>query len=158
MANNKTLLGYNTTFAYTQNGNATFVNSNLDALLAYANDYDGYGVTGGLLTIGAIDHSYLYGATTTAAVDVYLDVVRQDAQTINPVRLPQATENCMGVIISQADAFASYFYNSILLRTQAGYIRIGIMNFTASQPTNPFAPGQQPTLNAVWSFLDIPKA
>ena len=64
----------------------------------------------------------------------------------------------MGVIISQADAFASYFYNSILLKTDAGYIRIGIVNFTASQPTNPFAPGQQATLSAVWSFLDIPKA
>ena len=159
MANNKTILGFSSTFAYTQNGNATFVNSNLDALLAYANDYASNSISGGgLINYLTVDHSYLYNTTTTGSVDAFLDVVRQDAQTINPIRLPQATENCMGVIISQSDAFASYFYNSILLRTDSGFIRIGIVNFTASQPTNPFAPGQQATLSAVWSFLDIPKA
>lgn len=159
MANNKTLLGFDTVFAYTQNGNATFVNSNLDALLAYANDYEGTSLSGGgLLSRCSIDHSYLFNTTTTASVAVFPNIVRQDAQTINPIRLPQATENCLGVIISQADAFASYFYNSILLKTDSGFIRIGIVNFTASQPTNPFAPGQQATLSAVWSFLDIPKA
>ena len=160
MANNKTTLGFLTVYPYTVNGNSAFVNSNLDALLAYANDYEPIAVnsaTNYLLGL-SVDHAYLYGATTNSAVSVYLDVLRQDAQTINPVRLPQATENCMGVIISSADAFASYFYNSILLKTDSGVIRIGIVNFTASQPTNPFAPGQQPTLNAIWSFLDIPKA
>jgi len=61
----------------------------------------------------------------------------------------------VGIIVSQNDSFASYFYNSVLYTTATGYIRVGITNFTANQATNPFAPGQQASLNAVWSWLDI---
>ena len=129
--------------------------------MAYANDYDPTSLnsgTGAAITM-AIDHSYLYNTTSVSGVFTANTLVkRQDAQTITPIRLPQATENCLGVIMSSTDGFQSYFYNSILLTTDSAFIRIGIVNFTASQPTNPFAPGQQATLSAVWSFLDIPKA
>jgi len=151
-------LGFTAPFAYTQEGNAQFVNSNIDALLAYANDFAPNSVVGGEITYATVDTSYLYGAVTSASkIDVNNAILRQDVQTLVPIRLPQATENMLGVIISSADAFKSYFYNSVGFRTTSGYVRIGIVNFTASQPTNPFAPGQQATLSAVWSFLDIPK-
>jgi hypothetical protein len=159
MSNNKINLAFQGAFAYTQEGNAQFVNSNLDALLAYANDFDPTSVVAGFVSEMAVDTSYLYN-TTTVATKVVVDnaVVRQDAQVIIPVRLPQATENNIGVIVSSADAFKSYFYNSVAFSTNTGIVRVGIINFTASQPTNPFAPGQQSVLNAIWSFLDVPKA
>jgi len=158
MSNNKVYLGFTAPFAYSQEGNATFVNSNIDALLAYANDFIPNSVVSGALTYATVDTSYLYGAVTaTGKIDVNNIVLRQDVQTLVPIRLPQATENMLGVIVSASDAFKSYFYNSVGFNTNAGFVRVGIVNFTASQPTNPFAPGQQATLQAVWSFLDIPK-
>jgi len=157
MSNNKYKLAFAQAFPYTTDGNATFVNSNLDALIAFANDVDIIKAdNSGIIQEGAIDTNFAWNQTSAStAILAFSSIVRQDLKVLVPKRLPQVTENMMGIIISQNDSFSSYFYNSILYTTASGYIRVGITNFTANQATNPFAPGQQSVLNAVWSWLDL---
>lgn len=157
MSNNKYKISFATSFPYTTDGNATFVNSNLDALIAFANDVDIVKAdNSGTIQEGAIDTNFAWNQTSASTcMLVYNSIVRQDLKVLVPKRLPQVTENMMGIIVSQNDSFSSYFYNSILYNTASGYVRVGITNFTANQATNPFAPGQQSVLNAVWSWLDL---
>jgi len=82
-------------------------------------------------------------------------LTRQDIKRRLAQRLPRVTLGQGLVILSDADQFAQYFINSFVYFNGHDYVRWGIANFTADQATNPFAEGQQGTLNAVWAFFDI---
>jgi len=157
MSNNKYKLTIASAIPFTTDGNATFVNSNLDALIAFANDIDIIKAdSSGFITECGIDTNFAWNQSNCGtSLLIYNSIIRQDLKVLVPKRLPQVTENMVGIIFSQTDSFSSYFYNSVLYSTQYGYFRVGITNFTANQATNPFAPGQQSVLNAVWSWLDI---
>jgi hypothetical protein len=112
---------------------------------------------GGSSDFAELDTTYIPENLSNVAgvVSVYEALVRQDVKRRLATRLPRVTLAQGLIIASSADNFAQYFINSYVIYNGHDYIRWGLSNFTSDQATNPFAEGQQPVLNAVWSFFDV---
>jgi hypothetical protein len=155
--NNTIKLFLSATPTYSQASNQVLTASRIDECLFFSNDTDISQIDPGTLEINT-DIFYIpeglqnFGAAITASELI----VRQDVKRRIATRLPRVTLNQGLFIWSQDNNFSQYFINSVVLKTQYGFIRWGIANFTSDQATNPFADGQQSTLNALWSFFEIP--
>lgn len=141
---------------YDQGSNLTLAASKIDECLFFANDTDISQIDPTTLEINT-DLFYvpegLTGTTYCSATEL---ITRQDVKRRIATRLPRVTLGQGLFIWSQNDQFSQYFINSVVLKTQYGFIRWGYANFTSDQATNPFANGQQSVLNALWSFFEIP--
>lgn len=142
---------------FTQAENMALASSRIDECLFFANDTDISQIQPTVLEVNT-DLFYIPEGLSnfgTNALPVEL-ITRQDVKRKVAVRLPRVTLGQGLFIWSLQDQFSQYFINSVVLKTQFGFIRWGYANFTSDQSTNPFADGQQSTLNALWSFFEIP--
>lgn len=155
--NNVIKLLLNGTPTFTQGENMALAASRVDECLFFSNDTDISFIDPTTIEINT-DIFYIpeglsnFSSSVTAAELI----TRQDVKRKIAVRLPRVTLGQGLFIWSQADQFSQYFINSAVLKTPYGFIRWGYANFTSDQATNPFADGQQSTLNALWSFFEIP--
>lgn len=157
MANNKIISTYTAPFPYSIAGNQAFNASCLDELYMFANDICNIEQAAGIATQQEFDTAYIPENLSNAAgvVSFFENGIRQDVKRRVAQRLPRVTLGQGLVLLSQNDNMQSYFINSLVYNTALGYLRVGIANFTSDQATNPFAPGQQSELNAVWAFFDL---
>jgi len=155
--NNCIKLLINSTPSFTQENNLVLAASKVDECLFFANDTDISQIDPTTLECNT-DLFYVPEGLTNFAGHVTASelITRQDVKRKVAVRLPRVTLGQGLFIWSANDQFSQYFINSVVLHTQYGHIRWGYANFTSDQATNPFANGQQPVLNALWSFFEIP--
>jgi len=155
--NNKIAINFGLVPAWTELENGVFRSSNIDQLLMFQNDILPTAFAGTDVSEGVSDTMYVPEGLSsfTGKIDVSNLFIRQDVKKINAIRLPQATVGQGLLIVSAADSFQQYFINSVVWSTPNFYVRYGVCNFTANQATNPLSDGNQPTLNAIWSFFDI---
>lgn len=155
--NNKVEITFTAPPAFTQASNLAFQGSGIDELVMFANDIVVSGAGGNFITDSYYVPENLSDFAGSATVNEV--ATRQDIKRRLAPRLPRVTYGQGLVIWSSADNFSQYFLNSVLLETtNAGYIRVGVAGFTADQATNPFAPNEQGTLSALYSFFDISNA
>jgi len=143
--------------AYNQAWNMSLAASKIDEALFFANDTDISQITPTDLEVNT-DVFYIPEGLSDWSTVVTVDelITRQDVKRKVAVRLPRVTLGQGLFIWSAQDQFSQYFINSVVLKTQYGFIRWGFANFTSDQSTNPFADGNQATLSALWSFFEIP--
>jgi hypothetical protein len=155
--NNKVIVKSEGAIPKTVGGNLSWRGSGTDELYMFADDW-------GQIYDSASESRFVELSTTyipenlsdvIGVLDVYEALIRQDVKRRLATRLPRVTLAQGLIIASSADNFAQYFINSYVIFNGFDYIRWGLANFTSDQATNPFAEGQQPTLNAVWSFFDV---
>jgi len=159
--NNKVNLVFSATPSWDTATNAALRASGIDELILFGNELDMIAIGAvpneEIFTSGSVDCFYVpenlsdFGANVFAAQSV----TRQDVKRKLAVRLPQVTLGQGLFVLSAADTFQQYFMNSVLVRTNSGFLRWGIANFTANQATNPLVDGNQGTLQGLWSFFDI---
>ncbi len=157
MSNNKITTVFTAPFAYSVAGNQAFNASCLDELMMYANDMTTVAQNAGIASQAEFDIYYIpENLTSGASVTFFENGVRQDVKRKVATRLPRVTLGQGLVILSAQDNMSQYFINSVLHRTDCGFIRVGIANFTSDFATNPF--GQVDAnlnLQAVWGFFDL---
>lgn len=155
--NNKVVITATGTIPKTVGGNLAWRGSGTDELYMFAEDWDQISDSSSSSAISEIDTTYIPENLSDVAsvLDVYEALTRQDVKRRLATRLPRVTLAQGLIIASSADNFQQYFINSYVIFNGYDYIRWGLANFTSDQATNPFAEGQQPTLNAVWSFFDV---
>lgn len=146
---------------FSQENNLVLAASKVDECLFFANDTDISQIDPSTLEVNT-DLFYIpeglkdFGPVGAEVVKASEIITRQDVKRKVAVRLPRVTLGQGLFIWSANDQFSQYFINSVVLKTQYGFIRWGFANFTSDQATNPFANGQQSVLNALWSFFEIP--
>lgn len=157
MANNLVITTFSAPFGYDVAGNQSFNASALDELFMFSNEISNLQQPGAGGSALQFDTSYIPEnlSDVPGIVTFNENGIRQDVKRRVAMRLPRVTLGQGLVILSAADNMQQYFINSIMYGTASGYLRVGIANFTADQATNPFAQGQQGTLQAVWGFFDL---
>lgn len=155
--NNCVKLLIESTPVFSQENNLVLASSKVDECIFFANDTDISQIDPATLEVN-VDLFYVPEGLSNFSthVDAKEIITRQDVKRKVAVRLPRVTLGQGLFIWSANDQFSQYFINSVVLKTQYGYIRWGYANFTSDQATNPFANGQQSVLNALWSFFEIP--
>jgi len=155
--NNKIVISNIGAIPKTVGGNLSWRGSGTDELYMFAEDWDHVTNSASSSAVVELDTTYIPENLSSIAgiLDVYEALVRQDVKRRLATRLPRVTLAQGLIIASNADNFAQYFINSYVIYNGSDYIRWGLANFTSDQATNPFAEGQQPVLNAVWSFFDV---
>ena len=158
---NKVSVSFNTPFSFDEAGQSEFNACALDELLMFCEDAETIDVNPADKTsISLLQVSTRFVpenlADVSGVVEFYQNPIqRQDVKRRVADRLPRVTFGQGLVIMSAGDQFKKYFVNSIVYKTESGYLRVGIANFTADQATNPFATGQNSSLQAVWGFFDL---
>jgi hypothetical protein len=154
--NNKVIVTALGPIPKTVGGNLAWRGSGTDELYMFAEDWDHIrdAVVSDFVQINT---TYIPEnlSNVGGVLTVYEALVRQDVKRRLATRLPRVTLAQGLIIASSADNFAQYFINSYVIYNGSDYVRWGLANFTSDQATNPFAEGQQPVLNAVWSFFDV---
>lgn len=155
--NNKIVINAQGPIPKTVGGNLSWRGSGTDELYMFCEDWDQIFDSTAGSGFAELDTTYIPENLSDVAgvIDVYEALVRQDVKRRLATRLPRVTLAQGLIIASSADNFAQYFINSYVIFNGHDYIRWGLANFTSDQATNPFAEGQQPVLNAVWSFFDV---
>jgi len=155
--NNKIVLLADGAIPKTVGGNLAWRGSGTDELYMFADDWAQVRDSVSNSNYAQLDTTYIPEnlSDVVGVVTVYEALIRQDVKRRLATRLPRVTLAQGLIIASSADNFAQYFINSYVIFNGYDYIRWGLANFTSDQATNPFAEGQQPTLNAVWSFFDV---
>jgi hypothetical protein len=155
--NNKIVLQSTGAIPKTVGGNLAWRGSGTDELYMFAEDWTHIANNVSGSNYVELDTTYIPENLSDVAgvVDVYEALIRQDVKRRLATRLPRVTLAQGLIIASSADNFQQYFINSYVIFNGSDYIRWGLANFTSDQATNPFAEGQQPVLNAVWSFFDV---
>lgn len=155
--NNKIVVRADGAIPKTVGGNLAWRGSGTDELYMFSEDWKQVNDGAFTSTFAELDTTYVPENLSDVAsvVTVYEALIRQDVKRRLATRLPRVTLAQGLIIASDADNFAQYFINSYVIYNGYDYIRWGLANFTSDQATNPFAEGQQPTLNAVWSFFDV---
>jgi hypothetical protein len=155
--NNKIVIYSTGSIPKTVGGNLAWRGSGTDELYMFAEDWNQIFDSSTSSAISELDTTYIPENLSDVAgvVDVFEALIRQDVKRRLATRLPRVTLAQGLIIASSADNFAQYFINSYVIYNGYDYIRWGLANFTSDQATNPFAEGQQPVLNAVWSFFDV---
>jgi len=155
--NNKVVVAATGAIPKTVGGNLAWRGSGTDELYMFAEDWQQIKDSANQSDYAELNTSYIPENLSDVAgvVVVYESLIRQDVKRRLATRLPRVTLAQGLIIASSADNFAQYFINSYVIYNGFDYIRWGLANFTSDQATNPFAEGQQPTLNAVWSFFDV---
>jgi hypothetical protein len=155
--NNKIVVATLGAVPKTVGGNLAWRGSGTDELYMFAEEWTHIQDSASNSVYAELDTTYIPENLSDVAgvVDVYEALVRQDVKRRLATRLPRVTLAQGLIIASSADNFQQYFINSYVIFNGFDYIRWGLANFTSDQATNPFAEGQQPTLNAVWSFFDV---
>jgi len=155
--NNKVVIQSSGAIPKTVGGNLAWRGSGTDELYMFAEDWDQINDGSTNSALVEIDTTYIPENLSDigGVLTVYEALTRQDVKRRLATRLPRVTLAQGLIIASSADNFAQYFINSYVIFNGSDYIRWGLANFTSDQATNPFAEGQQPTLNAVWSFFDV---
>jgi hypothetical protein len=155
--NNKIVIEATGAIPKTVGGNLAWRGSGTDELYMFAEDWTHIGDSITQSRFVEINTTYIPENLSDVAgvLDVFEALVRQDVKRRLATRLPRVTLAQGLIIASSADNFAQYFINSYVIFNGSDYIRWGLANFTSDQATNPFAEGQQPVLNAVWSFFDV---
>jgi len=141
---------------YDQGANLVLAASKIDECLFFSNDTDISQISPTELEVNTDLFYVPEGLTSTSYASATELITRQDVKRRVATRLPRVTLGQGLFIWSANDQFSQYFINSVVLKTQFGFIRWGYANFTSDQATNPFAQGQQSVLNALWSFFEIP--
>lgn len=158
---NKVSIKFTSAFSYDESGQSAFNACALDELLMFCEDAETIDVNNAdpsSIDILQVSTRFVPENLTNESgiVDFYQNTIqRQDVKRRVADRLPRVTFGQGLVICSAGDQFKKYFVNSIVYKTTTGYIRVGFANFTADQATNPFAPGQNSSLSAVWGFFDL---
>jgi hypothetical protein len=155
--NNKIVIKADGAIPKTVGGNLAWRGSGTDELYMFSEDWTQVRDSALDSAIAQIDTTYIPEnlSDVLGVLDVYEALIRQDVKRRLATRLPRVTLAQGLIIASSADNFAQYFINSYVIFNGYDYIRWGLANFTSDQATNPFAEGQQPVLNAVWSFFDV---
>jgi hypothetical protein len=155
--NNKVVIEALGAVPKTVGGNLALRGSGVDELTMFCEDYCQISDSVADSAFVVVDTTYIPENLSDIAgvVEVFEAVTRQDVKRRLAQRLPRVTLGQGLIIYSNADNFQQYFINSYVIYNGFDYVRWGIANFTADQATNPFAEGQQSTLNACWSFFDI---
>jgi hypothetical protein len=155
--NNKIVVRTDGAIPKTVGGNLAWRGSGTDELYMFSEEWTHINNSASSSGYVELDTTYIPENLSDLAgvLDVYEALVRQDVKRRLATRLPRVTLAQGLIIASTADNFAQYFINSYVIFNGYDYIRWGLANFTSDQATNPFAEGQQPTLNAVWSFFDV---
>jgi len=155
--NNKIVIHSTGAIPKTVGGNLAWRGSGTDELYMFAEDWNHIKDSAVNSSFAELDTTYIPENLSDVAgvLDVYEALIRQDVKRRLATRLPRVTLAQGLIIASDADNFAQYFINSYVIFNGSDYIRWGLANFTSDQATNPFAEGQQPVLNAVWSFFDV---
>lgn len=155
--NNKIVISTAGAIPKTVGGNLAWRGSGTDELYMFAEDWNHIFDGTSSSNFMELDTTYIPENLSNigGVLTVYEALIRQDVKRRLATRLPRVTLAQGLIIASTADNFAQYFINSYVIFNGADYIRWGLANFTSDQATNPFAEGQQPTLNAVWSFFDV---
>jgi len=155
--NNKIIVNAQGPIPKTVGGNLSWRGSGTDELYMFGEDWLQVNDSITNSSYCLIDTTYIPENLSAVGglIDVYESLVRQDVKRRLATRLPRVTLAQGLIIASSADNFAQYFINSYVIFNGHDYIRWGLANFTSDQATNPFAEGQQPVLNAVWSFFDV---
>lgn len=155
--NNKVIVATTGAIPKTVGGNLAWRGSGTDELYMFAEEWNH--ISNGVTDSNFVEIDTTYIPENLSGVggvlSVYEALIRQDVKRRLATRLPRVTLAQGLIIASTADNFAQYFINSYVIFNGADYIRWGLANFTSDQATNPFAEGQQSTLNAVWSFFDV---
>lgn len=154
--NNKIVVATLGAIPKTVGGNLAWRGSGTDELYMFAEDWNHIQDSANNSVYAELNTTYIpENLSDFGSADVYEALVRQDVKRRLATRLPRVTLAQGLIIASSADNFAQYFINSYVIFNGFDYIRWGLANFTSDQATNPFAEGQQPVLNAVWSFFDV---
>jgi len=155
--NNKIVVSTLNAIPKTVGGNLAWRGSGTDELYMFSEDWTHIQDSASSSVFVELDTTYIPENLSDIAgvLDVYEALIRQDVKRRLATRLPRVTLAQGLIIASSADNFAQYFINSYVIFNGHDYIRWGLANFTSDQATNPFAEGQQPVLNAVWSFFDV---
>jgi hypothetical protein len=158
---NKVTVKFEAPFGYDEAGQSAFNACALDELLMFCEDAETIDVNAGeQSSISLLQVSTRFVPENLndepGIVSFFQNTIqRQDVKRRVADRLPRVTFGQGLVILSAGDQFKKYFVNSIVYKTDSGYLRVGIANFTADQATNPFASGQNAPLQAVWGFFDL---
>jgi len=155
--NNKIVVLADGEIPKTVGGNLAWRGSGTDELYMFAENWTHIRDSATSSAYAELDTTYVPEnlSDVVGVVSVYEALIRQDVKRRLATRLPRVTLAQGLIIASSNDNFAQYFINSYVIFNGYDYIRWGLANFTSDQATNPFAEGQQPTLNAVWSFFDV---
>ena len=157
---NKITVEFTAPFSYDESGQSAFNASSLDELLTFCEDaeiIDTAAGDGSIIEKLQVSTRFVPESLTDDASVTFFQnsIQRQDVKRRVADRLPRVTFGQGLVILSASDQYKKYFINSIVYKTASGFLRVGIANFTADQATNPFASGNNATLNAVWGFFDL---
>jgi len=155
--NNKIVIETNGAIPKTVGGNLAWRGSGTDELYMFSDDWTHIKDSATNSGYAELDTTYIPEnlSDIPGVLAVYEALIRQDVKRRLATRLPRVTLAQGLIIASSADNFQQYFINSYVIFNGFDFIRWGLANFTSDQATNPFQEGQQPVLNAVWSFFDV---